>query len=252
MPGSIVIAAIAGEGEDRDVRRVEPRVDLPQPVGELPVLAHRVGEARDPDQPGVGRDQQDHRGEHADVVAQDVGEARAEPEVLDDPEHRVVGERGPELGRVVAGGVLGDRHRRERDDRQQQRRAPSTASDREPDPARDRPRGVAAPPRPCSRSSRSRCRRSSRPRSRARSRPRSAPRPRWTLLTSDVRARARARCRSRPGRSGCTRSAIASTRLSRDDSSVPLMFSAASSATRTIPPITSPGPWPSGAQNTAR
>ena len=61
-----------------------------QALGQLAVLAHREGEPRDADQPGVGGDQQDHRGEDADVDAQDVGEPGAEAEVLDDPEHRVV------------------------------------------------------------------------------------------------------------------------------------------------------------------
>ena len=86
-----------------------------QDLGQLAVLAHREREPREADQRGVGGDQQDHRGEHADVDAEDVREPAREPEVLDDPEHRVVGEGGAELGREVPGRVLGDRHRRERD-----------------------------------------------------------------------------------------------------------------------------------------
>ena len=80
------------EDEDRDVGRAVAGVDLAQALRQLAVLAHRVGEAGDADQAGVGRDQQDHRGEDADVVAQRFGEAGAEAEVLDDAEDRVVGE----------------------------------------------------------------------------------------------------------------------------------------------------------------
>ena len=108
---------------------------------QLAVLAHRVGEAGDADQAGVGRDQQDHRREDADVVAEDFGRHVGEAEVLDDAEDRVVGEGGAELGREVAGGVLGDRHRREGDDRDQQVEA-EDGGDGEADAARDRPRRV--------------------------------------------------------------------------------------------------------------
>ncbi len=130
-----------GEDDDRDVGGAEGRVDLAQPLGQLAVLAHRVGQPRDPDQAGVGGDQEDHRGEDADVNAKDVGEPGAEAEVLDDPEDRVVGEGRAELGRVVAGGVVGDRHRREGDHRDQQVEAEHREDD-EADAARDRPRGV--------------------------------------------------------------------------------------------------------------
>ena len=61
-------------------------------LGQLAVLPHRVGEAGDADQAGVGGDQEDHRGEDADVVAEDFGRAVGEAEVLDDAEDRVVGE----------------------------------------------------------------------------------------------------------------------------------------------------------------
>ena len=253
LPGQHREHGDAGERDDRDVRRVEARVDLPEPLGQLAVLAHREGEPRDPDQPGVGRDDEDHRRQHADVVAQDVREAPAEPEVLDDPEHGVVGELGAEDGGVVAGGVLASpaspRARRSGS----ARRAPRTASTVKPDAARDRPRGVAAPPRTCSRSSRSPCRRSSRPRSRARSRPSVGATPRWTLLTrmsglstsaipmpdqDDLGARGR---RSR------------GSRLSRDDSWVPLMFSAASSRDQDDPADhVARARAPSGGQKTLR
>ena len=68
-----------GEDEDRDVGGAVARVDLAQALGQLAVLAHRVGEAGDADQAGVGGDQQDHRGEDADVEAQRFGRARASP-----------------------------------------------------------------------------------------------------------------------------------------------------------------------------
>ncbi len=171
------------EDEDRDVGSPELRVDLSQPLGKLAVLAHRVGEPREPDQRGVGGDQQDHGGEDPDVDPEHLRQPDAEADVLDDPEHRVVGEGRAELGRELAVRPLGHRHRRQRDDRQQRVEADHREHD-QPDAARDRLRGVLAPPRPCSRSSRSRCRRPSRPRSRAGSRPRSAPTPSSTWSTS--------------------------------------------------------------------
>ena len=116
-----------GEDEDRDVGGAVARVDLAQALGQLAVLSHRVGEAGDPDQAGVGGDQQDHGGEDADVDAQCFGRAGAEAEVLDDAEDRVAREFGAERGRVLAGGVLDDRHRREGDDSGSAGRAPSTA-----------------------------------------------------------------------------------------------------------------------------
>ena len=82
-------------------------------------MAHREGQPRDADQSSVGGDQQDHRRQDPDVDPHRLGEARAEPQVLDDPQHRVVGERRPELGRELTGGVLGHRHRGEGDHRQQ-------------------------------------------------------------------------------------------------------------------------------------
>ena len=48
------------------------------------------------------------------------------------------------------------------------------------------------------------------------------------------------------------RSPMARIRLSREDSSVPLTFSAARIATTTMPPKMSPGPWPSAGQKTLR
>ena len=116
-------------------------MDLAQLLRQLPVLPHRVGEPRDADQAGVGRDQEDHRGQDPDVEAEEFGQPRAQAEVLDDAEDRVVGELAAEGGRVVAGGVLGDRHRRERDHRDEEVEA-EHRGDGDPDAARDRFRRV--------------------------------------------------------------------------------------------------------------
>ena len=86
-------------------------MDLPEPLGELAVLAHRERQPRHADHPRVRRDHEDHGGEDADVDAEGVGEAGAEAEVLDDAQDRIAGELRAELGRVAVG-ALGDRHRR--------------------------------------------------------------------------------------------------------------------------------------------
>ena len=112
------------------------------PVGQLPVLPHREREPRHPDQARVRRDDEDHRRQHPDVVAQDVGEGLRQPEVLHDPEDRVVGEFGAENGAVVARGVLGHRHCRERHDRDQHVEH-EDGDHHQADAARDRPRGIA-------------------------------------------------------------------------------------------------------------
>ncbi len=106
------------------------------------MLAHRVGEAGDADQSRVGRDQEDHRGQDADVVAEDFGRAAGEAEVLDDAEDRVVGVLRAERGVVAAADrVVDDRHRREGDDRDQQVEAEHRDDDAA-DAAGDRPRRV--------------------------------------------------------------------------------------------------------------
>ena len=130
----------SGEDEDRDVRRSVLGMDLPEPLRQLAVVAHGEGQPGDADQPGVGGDQQDHGGEDADVVAQDVGEPAAQAQVLHDAENGVAGELGPEVRRVVAADVM-DRHRGEGDQRQQRVEA-EYGGDRQPDPLRDRLRGV--------------------------------------------------------------------------------------------------------------
>ena len=61
-----------------------------QSVGHLAVDAHRVDEPRDADEAGVRRDEEDRRGEQADV---ELGRVLQRPEVdrLDDAEDRVAG-----------------------------------------------------------------------------------------------------------------------------------------------------------------
>ena len=217
-------------------------MDLAQALGQLPVLAHRVGQPRDADQRRVGGDQQDHRRQHADVVAEDFGRHVREAEVLDDAEDRVVGEGGAERGAVVAGGVLG------RPASPRGRRSGSAGRGR----ARRRRRGRRcagscgprpSPPRPCWRSSRSRCRRSSRPRSRARSRSRSGRRRGGCCRPATCGLKTRTR--PIPTRTTwVARSAMARTRFSFADSSVPRTLSSARPTISTAPPTMSPGPSP--------
>ena len=141
---------------------------------------------------------------------------------------------GPELGRELAAGVLGDRHRRERDRRQEARRCrPPRAPP--PGPARDRCAfGVARllrhvrdrlDPGVGDHPDRDPEREVAPARRRCRARP---GRPAG-------RGRRRAPARSRRAPTWVSRSATASTRLSRADSSVPLTLSGASSATRPMP-----------------
>ena len=213
----------AREDRDRDVGRLEARVDPAQELGKLAVHAHREGEPREPDQRSVGRDQQDHRSQDPDVDPERVGQPGIEADVLDDPEHRVVGVGGPELGRVVAGGVLGHRHRRERDGGQERVQA-EHGQDRRADAARDGPRRV--------------------PRLLGHVRDRLDPRvgdhpdrdPEREVAPASAQRRGRPASTSRSGSNTSarpmttstawvSRSAIASTKFRRADSSVPLMLS---------------------------
>ena len=109
-PGMIVRQAIAAEQEDPDPGRREARVQAAEAIGQLAVQAHRVDQPRDADDAGVGGDEQDRRGEDADV---DLPRRlqRAEVQVLDDPQHRVAGVAAfglarAEQRRVVAVGRL--------------------------------------------------------------------------------------------------------------------------------------------------
>ena len=83
-------AGDAAEQQDPDPGRREARVQPAEAVGDLAVQPHRVDEPRGADDARVGGDEQDRRGEDADVDL--AGRLqRAEVQVLDDPEHRVAG-----------------------------------------------------------------------------------------------------------------------------------------------------------------
>ncbi len=97
-------------------------MQLPQPVGHLPVDAHRVDEPGHADDAGVGGNEEDRRGEDADVELCGRLEP-AEIELFYDPEHRIACEATlvfgqAELGDVLAADLL-DRQRRQRDRGQQ-------------------------------------------------------------------------------------------------------------------------------------
>ena len=114
-------------------------------VGHLAVQAHRVDEPRGADDARVRGDEQDRRGEDADVDLPGRLQ-RAEVQVLDDPEHRVPGVAALRLARaeqrlVGAVGLFGDGQRRQRDHRQQRVDREHGGDDRL-DRARDRVRLV--------------------------------------------------------------------------------------------------------------
>src|SRR6266576_112882 len=56
----------------------------PEDLRDLPVTRHRVGDPRGPDHPGVRRDEEDRRGENADVDLRDAQHRSVQTEVLDD------------------------------------------------------------------------------------------------------------------------------------------------------------------------
>ncbi len=134
------------EQDDPDPRRAVPRVQPAQPVGQLAVQPHRVHQARHADDPGVGRDEQDRRGQQADV---DLARVLQRPQVqrLDHAEDRVPGEAAlllgdAELRHVLAVGLLGDRQGGQRD-RGQGRVDREHGDHHAVDRARDRPLLVA-------------------------------------------------------------------------------------------------------------
>ena len=93
-----------------------------QAVGHLPVDAHRVGQPRNPEDPGVGGDEQDRRRQQPDV---DLGRVLERPEVerAHDAEHGIAGVSAvlivdPEQ-RLAVGSDATHRQRRQRDRRQQ-------------------------------------------------------------------------------------------------------------------------------------
>ena len=109
----------AAEDQDADPRGAVLRVQLPQGVGQLAVDAHRVDQPRDADDAGVGGDEEDRRGQQADVELA-RGLQRPEVDLLDDAEDRVAGEAAlllgeAEQGLVLAVGDVLDRQRGERD-----------------------------------------------------------------------------------------------------------------------------------------
>ena len=57
----------AREEDEREPRRLEARVQAAEDLRQLPVAGHRVRDPRRTDDAGVRRDEEDRRGEHADV-----------------------------------------------------------------------------------------------------------------------------------------------------------------------------------------
>ena len=106
------------EDRDRNVGRAEPRVQDTQDLGQLPVLAHRVGEPRDAEHARVRRDEEDRGREDADVDLRGPLEA-AEIHVLDDTQDRIVRVAALLLGLGEQRLAVLDRHRRQRDGRQE-------------------------------------------------------------------------------------------------------------------------------------
>ncbi len=117
-------------------------MEAPEDLRQLPVTRHRVRDPRGADHAGVRRDEEDRGGEDADVDLRRRERRPVQPQVLDDPEHRVVLEPLrrvlAEQRHVVAGRILEDGQGRERDERQ--REVDGEDGDRdEPDRAGDRP-----------------------------------------------------------------------------------------------------------------
>ena len=222
----------AGEDDQREPRRLEARVQPPEHLRQLPVARHRVGDPRRADHAGVRGDEEDRRREDADVDLRRVEHEPVQVEVLDEAEHRVVlvaalGRVEPEPRHVLAGRVLVDRQRRERDERQ--REVDREDGDRdEADRRGDASAAGRAPPRRGSRRSRSRCRRSSRPGSRARSSTTSARRPSgcWRCSVCGLKTRTKPSSTS----SSCVaKSTTASRMFSAAASWMPTMLIATSS-----------------------
>ncbi len=73
--------------------------------GQLPVARHRVGDPRGADHARVRGDEQDRRGQDADVELRRVEHGAVEAEVLDDAEHRIVREPAAAAPRRGASGT---------------------------------------------------------------------------------------------------------------------------------------------------
>src|SRR4029078_1736578 len=82
----------AAEDTKRDQRLLETRVEPAEELGELPVVRHRVRDARRADHARVRGDEENRRGEDADVDLQDVEHGSRDTEVLDETENGVVRE----------------------------------------------------------------------------------------------------------------------------------------------------------------
>src|SRR5918997_950828 len=74
------------EDEDRDMGGAKARVQAPQALGQLAVLAHRVREPGDANQTRVRGDEEDRRGQDPDVDLGGTPEPRGEVETADHAE----------------------------------------------------------------------------------------------------------------------------------------------------------------------
>ena len=114
----------ACEEHDREPRRLEAWVQPPEDLRDLPVGRHRVGDPGRADDARVGGDEEDRRGEDADVDLERVEQRPLDAEVLDDAEDRIVRvapllRRQRQQRRQLAAD-LDHRQRRERDQRQRE------------------------------------------------------------------------------------------------------------------------------------
>ena len=79
-----------GEDQDREPGRLEPWVQPPEDLRDLAIRRHRVGDPRRTDHARVRRDEEDRRGEDADVDLECTQHAALQAQVLDDAQDRVV------------------------------------------------------------------------------------------------------------------------------------------------------------------
>ena len=112
------------EERDREPRRLEARVQPPEDLRDLAVGRHRVGDPGGADHACVRGDEEDRRGEDADIDLERVEQGAFDAEVLDDAEDRIVRvaallRRQRQQGRQLAAD-LDHRQRRERDQRQRE------------------------------------------------------------------------------------------------------------------------------------
>ena len=121
-----------GEEDDREPRRLEARVQPAEDLRDLPVGRHRVRDPRGADHARVRGDEEDRRGEDADVDLERFEQGALEAEVLDDAEDRVVRvaallrrqrEQRRQLAADLDHGQGRERHEREREVDREDRRA---------------------------------------------------------------------------------------------------------------------------------